>query len=205
MTTATLPSTENSELSVRSVIVGAPESARNRPRWAVPRTGAYAPAPDDAPGPGLQDSTPSSVPGDPDPRRSLRWMHSPSAYRPRSRPRSTGWRSPRRRPRAAARRGRRSGPVRRRADSSIPDDDHCRAGATIVTDAAEVWERGPGLQGQGAARVRVRPLPRRPRPVHLPPPCRALPAVADALLDAGVTGISMRPCSCRRVAPRSPP
>jgi alanine dehydrogenase len=75
-------------------------------------------------------------------------------------------------------------------DSSIPDDDYARAGATIVSSAAEVWERA-GL----ICKVKE-PLESefgffRPGLVvftylHL----AAYPAVADALVTSGVTGIA---------------
>jgi alanine dehydrogenase len=76
------------------------------------------------------------------------------------------------------------------ADSSIPDDDYRRAGATVVSEAAAVWARA-GL----VCKVKE-PLPEefghfRPGLVlftylHL----AAYPAVADALLASGVTGIA---------------
>jgi alanine dehydrogenase len=75
-------------------------------------------------------------------------------------------------------------------DSSIPDDDYARAGATVVSSAAEVWERA-GL----ICKVKE-PLESefgffRPGLVvftylHL----AAYPAVADALVTSGVTGIA---------------
>jgi alanine dehydrogenase len=75
-------------------------------------------------------------------------------------------------------------------DSSIPDDDYARAGATIISSAAEVWERA-GL----ICKVKE-PLESefgffRPGLVvftylHL----AAYPAVADALVTSGVTGIA---------------
>ena len=75
-------------------------------------------------------------------------------------------------------------------NSSIPDDDYARAGATIVPTAAEVWERA-GL----ICKVKE-PLASefgyfRPGLVlftylHL----AAYPKVADALLEHGVTGIA---------------
>ncbi len=75
-------------------------------------------------------------------------------------------------------------------NSSIPDDDYARAGATIVPTAAEVWERA-GL----VCKVKE-PLASefgyfRPGLVlftylHL----AAYPKVADALLEHGVTGIA---------------
>jgi alanine dehydrogenase len=74
--------------------------------------------------------------------------------------------------------------------SSIPDDDYRRAGATIVPTAAEVWERS-GL----VCKVKE-PLPSefahfRPGLVlftylHL----AAYPAVAEALVDGGVTAVA---------------
>ncbi len=76
------------------------------------------------------------------------------------------------------------------ADSSIPDDEYERAGATIVATAAEVWERADLV-----CKVKE-PLESefdhfRPGLVlftylHL----AAYPAVADALLESQVTGVA---------------
>jgi alanine dehydrogenase len=76
------------------------------------------------------------------------------------------------------------------ADSSIPDEDYARAGATIVSTAAEVWERA-----QLVCKVKE-PLEsefRYFRPglvlftyLHL----AAYPTVADALVAGGVTAIA---------------
>jgi alanine dehydrogenase len=75
-------------------------------------------------------------------------------------------------------------------DSSIPDDDYRRAGATVVGDAAEVWARA-GL----VCKVKE-PLPE--EFVHFRPGLvlftylhlAAYPAVADALLASAVTGVA---------------
>ena len=76
------------------------------------------------------------------------------------------------------------------ADSSIPDDDYRRAGATIVTDAAEVWERADLVckvkEPLESEFVHFRDGLVLFTYLHL----AAYPAVADALLDAGVTGIA---------------
>jgi alanine dehydrogenase len=76
------------------------------------------------------------------------------------------------------------------ANSSIPDDDYARAGATIIPTAAEVWERAELI-----CKVKE-PLASefgyfRPGLVlftylHL----AAYPKVADALIEHGVTGIA---------------
>jgi alanine dehydrogenase len=75
-------------------------------------------------------------------------------------------------------------------DSSIPDEDYERAGATVVRDAAEVWERADlvckvkePLESEFA---HFRPGLVLFTYLHL----AAYPKVADALLDAGVTGIA---------------
>ncbi len=75
------------------------------------------------------------------------------------------------------------------ADSSIPDDDYRRAGATIVTDAAEVWERA-----QLVCKVKE---PLAPEFAHFRPGLvlftylhlAAYPKVAEALVEHRVTGI----------------
>ena len=59
------------------------------------------------------------------------------------------------------------------ADSSIPDDDYRRAGATIVATAAEVWERAELVcKVKEPLASEFEPLPPRPGAVHLPPPGR---------------------------------
>jgi alanine dehydrogenase len=76
------------------------------------------------------------------------------------------------------------------ADSSIPDDDYRRAGATIVESAAEVWERA-GLvckvkEPQPSEYEHFRPGLVLFTYLHL----AAYPEVAQALLDGGVTGVA---------------
>ena len=75
-------------------------------------------------------------------------------------------------------------------DSSIPDADYQRAGATIVPTAAEVWERA-GLvckvkEPQAAEFAHFRPGLVLFTYLHL----AAYPTVAEALVDGGVTGIA---------------
>ena len=71
------------------------------------------------------------------------------------------------------------------ADSSIPDDDYRRAGATIVTDAAEVWERADLVckvkEPLESEFVHFRPGLVLFTYLHL----AAYPQVADALLSSG--------------------
>ena len=76
------------------------------------------------------------------------------------------------------------------ADSSIPDDDYRRAGATILGSAAEVWERA-GLvckvkEPQPSEWAHFRPGLVVFTYLHL----AAYPEVAEALVDGGVTGIA---------------
>ena len=76
------------------------------------------------------------------------------------------------------------------ADSSIPDDDYRRAGATIVPTAAEVWERA-GLVCKVKEPLAAEFAHFRPGLVlftylHL----AAYPKVAEALVDGGVTAIA---------------
>lgn len=75
-------------------------------------------------------------------------------------------------------------------DSSIPDDDYLRAGATIVASAAEVWERSDIVckvkEPLEAEFAHFRPGLVLFTYLHL----AAYPAVADALLAAQVTGIA---------------
>ena len=55
--------------------------------------------------------------------------------------------------------------------SSLTDREYMQAGAHILNSAAEVWNEGrPGGEGERAAALRVRFLPARPDPVHLPAP-----------------------------------
>jgi alanine dehydrogenase len=75
-------------------------------------------------------------------------------------------------------------------DSSIPDDDYRRAGATIVPTAAEVWERA-GLvckvkEPQTSEFGRFRPGLVLFTYLHL----AAYPTVAEALVEGGVTAIA---------------
>jgi alanine dehydrogenase len=76
------------------------------------------------------------------------------------------------------------------ADSAIPDDDYRRAGATIVPGAAEVWERAELVckvkEPQEAELAHLRPGLVLFTYLHL----AAYPGVAEALVDAGVTGIA---------------
>jgi alanine dehydrogenase len=74
-------------------------------------------------------------------------------------------------------------------DSSIPDADYQRAGATVVPTAAEVWERA-GLvckvkEPQAAEFAQFRPGLVLFTYLHL----AAYPTVAEALVDGGVTAI----------------
>ncbi|UDY35203.1 alanine dehydrogenase [Dermatobacter hominis] len=76
------------------------------------------------------------------------------------------------------------------ADSSVPDEDYERAGATIVATAEEVWARADlvckvkePLESEFA---HFRPGLVLFTYLHL----AAYPGVADALLDSGVTGIA---------------
>lgn len=75
-------------------------------------------------------------------------------------------------------------------DSSIPDDDYRRAGATIVDSAAEVWERADLVckvkEPLEAEFAHFRPGLVLFTYLHL----AAYPKVADALLAASVTGIA---------------
>ena len=76
------------------------------------------------------------------------------------------------------------------ADSSIPDDDYRRAGATIVATAAEVWERA-GLVCKVKEPLAAEFGYFRPGLVlftylHL----AAYPTVAEALVDGGVTAVA---------------
>lgn len=76
------------------------------------------------------------------------------------------------------------------ADSSIPDDDYRRAGATVVDSASEVWERA-GLVCKVKEPLESEFGYFRDNLVlftylHL----AAYPAVAEALLTSGVTGIA---------------
>ena len=126
-----------------------------------------------------------------------------SACPARSRPTSTGWPSP---PTGCARSASTASSVLIEAgagaDSSFPDDDYRRAGAEIVADADEVWERaGADLQGQGAPGQRVRLLPRRPRPSSPTctwPPTRTWPTPC---WRAGTTGIAYETVTARRRQP----
>ena len=76
------------------------------------------------------------------------------------------------------------------ADSSIPDDDYMRAGAHIVTSAAEVWERADIVckvkEPLASEFAHFRAGLVLFTYLHL----AAYPAVATALLDAKVTGIA---------------
>jgi alanine dehydrogenase len=76
------------------------------------------------------------------------------------------------------------------SDSSFPDDDYRRAGAEIVTDSAQVWERA-GLickvkEPQVSEFAYFRPDLTIFTYLHL----AAYPGVADALLASGTTGIA---------------
>ncbi len=76
------------------------------------------------------------------------------------------------------------------ADSSFPDDDYRRAGAEIVAEPAQVWERA-GLickvkEPQPSEFVHFRPDLTIFTYLHL----AAYPNVADALLRSGTTGIA---------------
>lgn len=76
------------------------------------------------------------------------------------------------------------------ADSSIPDADYLRAGATIVATAAEVWERA-GLVCKVKEPLEEEFAHFRPGLVlftylHL----AAYPRVAEALVDGGVTAVA---------------
>ncbi len=75
-------------------------------------------------------------------------------------------------------------------DSSIPDEDYLRAGATIVSSAAEVWERSDIVckvkEPLATEFAHFRPGLVLFTYLHL----AAYPAVADALLAAEVTGIA---------------
>ncbi|HEY6531675.1 MAG TPA: alanine dehydrogenase [Acidimicrobiales bacterium] len=75
-------------------------------------------------------------------------------------------------------------------DSSIPDDDYLRAGASIVAGAAEVWERAQLVckvkEPQASEFAHLRPGLVLFTYLHL----AAYPAVADALLAHDVTGVA---------------
>jgi alanine dehydrogenase len=76
------------------------------------------------------------------------------------------------------------------AGASIPDDDFARAGAEVVADAAEVWERAGIVckvkEPQEAELAHLRDDLVLFTYLHL----AAYPDVADALLAAGTTGIA---------------
>jgi alanine dehydrogenase len=76
------------------------------------------------------------------------------------------------------------------ADSSLPDEAYRRAGAEVVADAAELWGRSDIVckvkEPQPEEFALLRPGLTLFTYLHL----AAYPSVADALLEAGVTGIA---------------
>ena len=119
---------------------------------------------------------------------------SSSASPPRSRPTSAGWPSP---PTASASSSRHGVAVLVQAGAgdgaSIPDDAYRAAGAEIVADAAEVWERADLVcKVKEPQAVGARAPAGRPHAVHLPPPGRLPRRWPRPCCAAGTTGDRLR-------------
>ncbi len=76
------------------------------------------------------------------------------------------------------------------AGARIPDDEYRDAGAELVTDAAELWERADLVCKVKEPQPSEVPFLRRDLILFTYLHLAAYPAVADALLDAGTTGVA---------------